>query len=313
MWMVLISDADLDHRQHQWHLDLSCLSDFVILIFRFAIVTARCHRFWLGALLDGCGMVTFGAYLFGRRWKVGEAMGKKEESRWIEIGADVETRVEEAGPWTFDNRPLIVKPWTDDANLEREDMVEVPVWVRERLAYARLCVEVKMDATRLEMVLLQDENAVVIKKQDTDSGTGREEEGISITGTRGSPQHVHGDTTKGNTSVVSVADKQCSNASSNAMNEGIDGSKGFEALEYIDEGEVHCPKAPDKGHKKKNKGSPNGGGGRAKNSKRKYLPVEERPDVEMTGVEKRLYVEDERRGELARDGEGTASRRCARE
>ncbi|KAM7462181.1 hypothetical protein LguiA_030315 [Lonicera macranthoides] len=59
-------------------------------------------------------------------------MGKKEESRWIENGADVETRVEviEAGPWTFDNRPLIVKPWTDDANLEREDMVEVPVWVR---------------------------------------------------------------------------------------------------------------------------------------------------------------------------------------
>ncbi|KAM7462180.1 hypothetical protein LguiA_030314 [Lonicera macranthoides] len=60
---------------------------------------------------------------------------------------------------------------------------------------------------------------------------------------------------------------ECSNASSNAMNEGIDGSKGFEALEYIDEGEVLCPKAPDKGHKKKKKGSPNGGGGRAKNSK----------------------------------------------
>lgn len=45
---------------------------------------------------------------------------------------DVEARVEviKAGPWTFDNRPLIVKPWTNKANLEREDMVEVLVWVR---------------------------------------------------------------------------------------------------------------------------------------------------------------------------------------
>ncbi|KAM7462232.1 hypothetical protein LguiA_030353 [Lonicera macranthoides] len=175
---------------------------------------------------------------------------------------DVETRVEEAGPWTFDNRPLIVKPWTDDANLERGDMVEVPVWVRfpnlklhmwsttmlskmasiigkplfmdrmtaerERLAYARdengnkywqkveyewIPVSCKgcgvfghTDARcpKKPKVLQQ----WVIKKQDTDSGTGGEEEGINITGTRGSPQHVHGDTTKGNTSVVSVADKR---------------------------------------------------------------------------------------------------------
>lgn len=32
----------------------------------------------------------------------------------------------EAGPWIFDNRTLI-EPWTDDAIMEREDMVEFHV------------------------------------------------------------------------------------------------------------------------------------------------------------------------------------------
>lgn len=45
---------------------------------------------------------------------------------------DIETRtdVTEAGPCSFDNRPMIVKPWSIEANSERENMVEVPVWVR---------------------------------------------------------------------------------------------------------------------------------------------------------------------------------------
>lgn len=94
----------------------------------------------------------------------------------------------EAGPWIFDNRTLIVKPWTDDAIMEREDMVEFHVWVKfpnlklhvwstktlskmaniigkplftdqmtaekERLTYAMVCVEVKIGATLPEMVLL---------------------------------------------------------------------------------------------------------------------------------------------------------------
>ncbi|KAM7489153.1 hypothetical protein LguiB_026637 [Lonicera macranthoides] len=161
---------------------------------------------------------------------------------------DVETRVEviEAGPWTFDNRSLIVKPWTINANLEREDM---------KVEYERIPVSCKgcgvfgnTDARcpKKPEVLQQ----WVIKKPDTDSGIGREEEGINITGTRGSPQRVHGDTTKGKTSVVCVADKRTAEP----------------ALEFIDEGEVNCPKALDKGHKNKKK-SPNGGGSRANNSK----------------------------------------------
>lgn len=45
---------------------------------------------------------------------------------------DLETRVEvlEVGPWSFDNRPFIVKPWSIDAKLEREDVNEMPVWIR---------------------------------------------------------------------------------------------------------------------------------------------------------------------------------------
>lgn len=45
---------------------------------------------------------------------------------------DAETTYEvlEAGPWTFDNKPLIVKLWSPDVTLERENMPEVPVWVR---------------------------------------------------------------------------------------------------------------------------------------------------------------------------------------
>ena len=45
---------------------------------------------------------------------------------------DIETRTEvmTAGPWSFDTRPMIPKSWTVKANLENEDMVEVPIWVR---------------------------------------------------------------------------------------------------------------------------------------------------------------------------------------
>ena len=30
----------------------------------------------------------------------------------------------------FDNKPLIAKLWNPNVNLEREDMTEVPIWVR---------------------------------------------------------------------------------------------------------------------------------------------------------------------------------------
>lgn len=50
------------------------------------------------------------------------------------------------------------------------------------------------------------------------------------------------------------------------MNKGVDESNIFKALEYIEEEEVNLPKALNKGQKKKKNGSPNGGGGKAKNS-----------------------------------------------
>ncbi|KAM7507986.1 hypothetical protein LguiA_018439 [Lonicera macranthoides] len=105
---------------------------------------------------------------------------------------DVKTRIEilEAGPWSFDNRPLIVKLWSPQVNLEKEDIAAVPVWVRlpnlklhlwstaalskmasrigkplftdrmtaerERLAYPWVCVEVKVGTTLPEVLDLQD-------------------------------------------------------------------------------------------------------------------------------------------------------------
>lgn len=103
----------------------------------------------------------------------------------------IRVEVLKAGPWSFDNHPLIVKPWSMDANLVREDMVEVPVWVRfsnlklhlwlssmlskmanvvekllftekmtaerERLAYARLYIEVRVGMELLEIISMQDE------------------------------------------------------------------------------------------------------------------------------------------------------------
>ena len=45
---------------------------------------------------------------------------------------DMESRIEvmDIGPWSFDNKPIIVKPWSVEANLEKQNMVEVPVWIR---------------------------------------------------------------------------------------------------------------------------------------------------------------------------------------
>ena len=109
---------------------------------------------------------------------------------YIVVFQDVETRYEvlEAGPWSFDNKPLIVNLWSPEVNLEREEMSEVPVWVRfpnlrlymwseltlsklasmistplftdkmtakrERLTYARVCIGVKVGMRLHEEIIL---------------------------------------------------------------------------------------------------------------------------------------------------------------
>ncbi|KAM7495959.1 hypothetical protein LguiA_020373 [Lonicera macranthoides] len=114
---------------------------------------------------------------------------------------DIETRtkVMEAVPWSFDSRPMIVKPWTVEANLKREDLVEVPVRVRypnlklhlwsphllskiaivigkllfiekmtadrERITCARVCVEVKVNVTLPEVIIIEDPNGNMIKQR----------------------------------------------------------------------------------------------------------------------------------------------------
>ena len=44
---------------------------------------------------------------------------------------DVESTVwvMEARPWSFENKPLVIKPWSPKTNLEREDLAIVPIWI----------------------------------------------------------------------------------------------------------------------------------------------------------------------------------------
>lgn len=38
-------------------------------------------------------------------------------------------KVMEAGPWTFDNKTLVIQPWSPEVNLELEDLAIVPIWI----------------------------------------------------------------------------------------------------------------------------------------------------------------------------------------
>ena len=112
---------------------------------------------------------------------------------------EVRVHIMDAWTWSFDNKPLIVKPWSTDVNLEREDMVEVPVWVRfpnlklhlwstqvlsrlasavgkplftdkmtadkDRITFARVCVEIKVGAKLPEVVMVQDETGNIVEQK----------------------------------------------------------------------------------------------------------------------------------------------------
>ncbi|KAL9689170.1 hypothetical protein QQ045_033604 [Rhodiola kirilowii] len=39
-------------------------------------------------------------------------------------------RILALGPWYFDNRPLILKPWSPDENYELESVTSLPIWMR---------------------------------------------------------------------------------------------------------------------------------------------------------------------------------------
>ena len=144
------------------------------------------------------------------------AMRKFFENKWRKYGVanvcllktgvfivefdDCEARVKvlEDGPWYFDAKPLIVKPWTSDSSLEREGLQVVPVWVkfpnlklhlwsqnmlsriasligkplftdmmtahRSILTYARVCVEISIDDELPEKVFLQEPNGIMFEQ-----------------------------------------------------------------------------------------------------------------------------------------------------
>ena len=36
----------------------------------------------------------------------------------------------DAGPWYFDNKPVIVKPRSTDVSLENDGLATVPIWIK---------------------------------------------------------------------------------------------------------------------------------------------------------------------------------------
>uniref|UniRef100_A0A5B7BSW9 DUF4283 domain-containing protein n=1 Tax=Davidia involucrata TaxID=16924 RepID=A0A5B7BSW9_DAVIN len=99
-------------------------------------------------------------------------------------------QVMEMGPWSFDNKPLVLRPWSYDLDIEKEEIDSVPVWIRlpglklhmwstkalsriarklglplfsdkltanlSRLAYARICVEIKINSKCSEEIIIEN-------------------------------------------------------------------------------------------------------------------------------------------------------------
>ena len=114
---------------------------------------------------------------------------------------DIEASVHvmDAGPWYFDSRPLIVKPWSTEMSLEREGLENIPIWVklpglklyfrapylfskigsmigrplftdmmtakRKRLLYARVCVEIGINDVLPEVVYIKDLDGSVLEQK----------------------------------------------------------------------------------------------------------------------------------------------------
>nr|GEV53764.1 hypothetical protein [Tanacetum cinerariifolium]GEY72334.1 hypothetical protein [Tanacetum cinerariifolium] len=77
------------------------------------------------------------------------------ESRPISFKEGMEAMLE-SGPWLIQNVPLILKQWTPDANIMKEDVCNIPVWVKfhdvlitafteDGASYARAMIELKAD------------------------------------------------------------------------------------------------------------------------------------------------------------------------
>lgn len=111
---------------------------------------------------------------------------------------EARAKVIEAGPWYFDNKPVIVKPWSATVSPERDRLSSDPIWIklpglrlhlwvapmiselasvvgrplytymmtsnRSRLAYARLCVEIGLEAELPKVIIIRDPNGGLIEQ-----------------------------------------------------------------------------------------------------------------------------------------------------
>lgn len=101
------------------------------------------------------------------------------------------------GPCLFDNKPIVVKSWSIEVSLERDGLATVPIWIklpglrlhfwapqmlsktaiamgkpfytdmmttkRSRLAYARICVEICLNADLPKYVMIKDPSGSLIE------------------------------------------------------------------------------------------------------------------------------------------------------
>ncbi|GAA0146191.1 hypothetical protein LIER_06204 [Lithospermum erythrorhizon] len=97
-----------------------------------------------------------------------ESMHKLSAGMFLfQFQSDVDRdRMLEDGPWIFARRPLVIKAWTHDAKIDRKGEARVLVWplmadsatsALERMAYARIYVEIDVNWAFPEFVPLMDD------------------------------------------------------------------------------------------------------------------------------------------------------------
>lgn len=137
----------------------------------------------------------------GRLWKLNgslEIHSRENGFFFFKFGSREEyERILHEGPWLFDGRLVILKPWSEDIGLDRNLSSTIPVWVRfpnlhlklwsqsilskvaslvgypiymdeattkgERLAYARCFVEISASAKLPRKVLLEIKNGEIME------------------------------------------------------------------------------------------------------------------------------------------------------
>ncbi|XP_058202838.1 uncharacterized protein LOC131317296 [Rhododendron vialii] len=133
------------------------------------------------------GAVSNTAFQIWKKFGIQKVMSNEQGFFFFKFSqVNAHKRVIAAGPWLFGDKLLVLKPWTPQMELRKEQFAKVPIWVQlyqvplvlwnaaglsyiasaigiplhadaltescQRLSYARLCVEVEVRSVLPEMV-----------------------------------------------------------------------------------------------------------------------------------------------------------------